>query len=123
MAYTVFVEPPPCSHLGDRVCVPSETVRFSGRSVGFSGMLQPSKVPYADPISERPCPAHTMPRHYLSEFFQGHLQKLTFRFPSFFTEALRIGTPNYIPTETDVLRARATSRGISETRFSLGPLS
>ncbi|KAI0666966.1 G-protein alpha subunit [Trametes maxima] len=41
----------------------------------------------------------------------------------FFSEALRIGTPTYIPTETDVLRARATSRGISETRFNLGPLS
>ncbi|KAI0737240.1 G-protein alpha subunit [Daedaleopsis nitida] len=41
----------------------------------------------------------------------------------FFTEALRIGAPNYVPTEIDVLRARATSRGITETRFSLGPLS
>ncbi|KAH9925860.1 G-protein alpha subunit [Epithele typhae] len=41
----------------------------------------------------------------------------------FFTEALRIGTASYVPTETDVLRARATSRGITETRFTLGPLS
>lgn len=42
---------------------------------------------------------------------------------SFFTEALRIGTPDYVPTETDVLRARQKSTGITETRFQLGPLS
>ncbi|CAL1711805.1 unnamed protein product [Somion occarium] len=41
----------------------------------------------------------------------------------FFTEALRIGTPDYVPTETDVLRARQKSTGITETRFTLGPLS
>ncbi|THH29678.1 hypothetical protein EUX98_g4511 [Antrodiella citrinella] len=41
----------------------------------------------------------------------------------FFTEALRIGMPDYVPTETDVLRARQKSTGITETRFSLGPLS
>ncbi|KAI0090848.1 G-protein alpha subunit [Irpex rosettiformis] len=41
----------------------------------------------------------------------------------FFTEALRIGKPDYLPTETDVLRCRAKSTGITETRFSLGPLS
>ncbi|KAI0070383.1 G-protein alpha subunit [Panus rudis PR-1116 ss-1] len=41
----------------------------------------------------------------------------------FFTEALRIGTPDYVPTETDVLRARQKSTGITETRFALGPLS
>jgi guanine nucleotide-binding protein subunit alpha len=41
----------------------------------------------------------------------------------FFTEVLRIGEPGYIPTETDVLRARQKSTGITETRFNLGPLS
>ncbi|TFY59215.1 hypothetical protein EVJ58_g5909 [Rhodofomes roseus] len=41
----------------------------------------------------------------------------------FFTEALRIGTRDYVPTETDVLRARQKSTGITETRFTLGPLS
>ncbi|KAL1657539.1 putative guanine nucleotide binding alpha inhibiting 1, partial [Schizophyllum commune] len=43
--------------------------------------------------------------------------------PSFFAEVLRIGEPNYIPTETDVLRARAKTTSITETRFTMGPLS
>jgi guanine nucleotide-binding protein G(i) subunit alpha len=42
---------------------------------------------------------------------------------SFFTEVLRIGAPDYIPTETDVLRARAKTTGISETRFNMGGLA
>ncbi|OAX35533.1 heterotrimeric G protein alpha subunit, partial [Rhizopogon vinicolor AM-OR11-026] len=41
----------------------------------------------------------------------------------FFTEVLRIGTPDYIPTENDVLRARAKTTGVTETRFNMGPLS
>ncbi|KZT27185.1 guanine nucleotide binding protein, alpha subunit [Neolentinus lepideus HHB14362 ss-1] len=41
----------------------------------------------------------------------------------FFSEVLRIGTPSYLPTETDVLRARAKSTGITETRFNMGQLS
>jgi guanine nucleotide-binding protein G(i) subunit alpha len=41
----------------------------------------------------------------------------------FFQEVLRIGSPDYIPTETDVLRARAKSTGITETRFNMGQLS
>jgi len=41
----------------------------------------------------------------------------------FFTEAERIGNPNYIPSETDVLRCRQKSTGIVETRFSVPPLS
>jgi guanine nucleotide-binding protein G(i) subunit alpha len=36
---------------------------------------------------------------------------------------LRIGTPGYLPNETDVLRARQKSVGITETRFSMGQLS
>src|SRR5262245_5579994 len=42
---------------------------------------------------------------------------------SFFGEVQRIGTSNYVPTETDVLRARAKSTGITETRFNMGQLS
>ena len=42
---------------------------------------------------------------------------------SFFTEIRRIGDPNYIPTEQDVLRARLKSTGIMEIRFKLGGLS
>ncbi|EPQ55439.1 G-protein alpha subunit [Gloeophyllum trabeum ATCC 11539] len=41
----------------------------------------------------------------------------------FFSEVMRIGQPNYLPTETDVLRARAKSTGITETRFNMGQLS
>ncbi|OJA19757.1 hypothetical protein AZE42_06784 [Rhizopogon vesiculosus] len=41
----------------------------------------------------------------------------------FFTEVLRIGTSDYIPTENDVLRARAKTTGITETRFNMGQLS
>jgi len=41
----------------------------------------------------------------------------------FFAEAERIGSPDYIPTETDVLRCRQKSTGIVETRFNVPPLS
>lgn len=41
----------------------------------------------------------------------------------FFTEVLRIGAPQYLPTETDVLRARLKTTGITETRFNMGQLS
>ncbi|KAH6906989.1 heterotrimeric G-protein alpha subunit, GPA3-like protein [Coprinopsis sp. MPI-PUGE-AT-0042] len=41
----------------------------------------------------------------------------------FFSEILRIGQPGYLPNETDVLRARQKSVGISETRFTIGQLS
>lgn len=41
----------------------------------------------------------------------------------FFAEVLRIGSPDYLPTEMDVLRARQKSTGITETRFSMGQLS
>ncbi|KAG1734502.1 heterotrimeric G protein alpha subunit [Suillus lakei] len=41
----------------------------------------------------------------------------------FFTEVLRIGTLDYTPTENDVLRARAKTTGITETRFNMGQLS
>jgi guanine nucleotide-binding protein G(i) subunit alpha len=42
---------------------------------------------------------------------------------SFFEEVSRIGGLDYVPTETDVLRARAKSTGITETRFNMGQLS
>ncbi|KAF9521784.1 heterotrimeric G-protein alpha subunit, GPA3-like protein [Crepidotus variabilis] len=41
----------------------------------------------------------------------------------FFNEVLRIGAPKYLPSETDVLRARARTLGIKETRFNMGQLS
>jgi guanine nucleotide-binding protein G(i) subunit alpha len=41
----------------------------------------------------------------------------------FFDEAQRISTPDYIPTEADVLRARTKTTGIYETRFQMGQLS
>jgi len=42
---------------------------------------------------------------------------------SFFTEAQRIASADYVPTETDILRCRQRSTGIIETRFSVPPLS
>ena len=42
---------------------------------------------------------------------------------SFFEEAHRIGHKDFIPTESDVLRARTKTTGIYETRFSMGQLS
>lgn len=35
----------------------------------------------------------------------------------------RIADPNYIPVESDVLRARTKTTGIYETRFTMGQLS
>lgn len=40
--------------------------------------------------------------------------------PYFFDEVQRIASPDYIPTESDVLRARTRTTGISETRFVSG---
>jgi hypothetical protein len=42
---------------------------------------------------------------------------------SFFDEVERIADPNYIPIESDVLRARTKTTGIYETRFTMGQLS
>ena len=42
---------------------------------------------------------------------------------SFFDEVERISDPNYIPVESDVLRARTKTTGIYETRFTMGQLS
>ncbi|KAF9522483.1 guanine nucleotide binding protein, alpha subunit [Crepidotus variabilis] len=41
----------------------------------------------------------------------------------FFNEVLQIAAPNYLPSETDVLTARANALGIKETRFNMGQLS
>ncbi|KZP03100.1 G-alpha-domain-containing protein [Athelia psychrophila] len=41
----------------------------------------------------------------------------------FFENAMRIGEPGYVPTESDVLRARQESTEITETRFNMGRLS
>lgn len=42
---------------------------------------------------------------------------------SFFDEVNRIAAPDYIPIESDVLRARTKTTGIYETRFTMGQLS
>lgn len=42
--------------------------------------------------------------------------------PSFFDDAPRIGSLGYLPTESDVLRARLKTTGITETRFTMGQL-
>ncbi|TDL17125.1 heterotrimeric G protein alpha subunit [Rickenella mellea] len=38
----------------------------------------------------------------------------------FFSEVLRIGKPDYTPTQTDILRARKEGFGVVETRFTVG---
>ncbi|KAL2000062.1 hypothetical protein VTN02DRAFT_3609 [Thermoascus thermophilus] len=43
--------------------------------------------------------------------------------PYFFEEVKRIASPDYIPNEADVLRARTQTTGIYETRFTMGQLS
>ena len=48
---------------------------------------------------------------------------LTIHVGSFFTQANRIATSNYLPSNEDVLRARAKTTAITETRFSMGQLS
>ncbi|CAK7564379.1 MAG: Guanine nucleotide-binding protein alpha-2 subunit [Sporothrix epigloea] len=41
----------------------------------------------------------------------------------FFDEVKRLVSPDYVPDEMDVLRARTKTTGIYETRFQMGPLS
>ena len=43
-------------------------------------------------------------------------------FCSFFGEVLRIGLPGYLPNETDILRVRQKSMGITETKFTMGQM-
>lgn len=42
---------------------------------------------------------------------------------SFFDQVGRITMPGYIPTESDVLRARTKTTGIYETHFTMDHLS
>ncbi|KAF9260803.1 heterotrimeric G-protein alpha subunit, GPA3-like protein [Marasmius fiardii PR-910] len=41
----------------------------------------------------------------------------------FFSEVLRIGSPNYVPNDMDILLARQKSASMFETRFLMGQLS
>ncbi|KAF8989496.1 heterotrimeric G-protein alpha subunit, GPA3-like protein [Cyathus striatus] len=41
----------------------------------------------------------------------------------FFKEVMRIGEPDYLPNQDDVLRARQKTYGITETKFMMGQLS
>uniref|UniRef100_A0A060T1L1 Guanine nucleotide-binding protein alpha-2 subunit n=1 Tax=Blastobotrys adeninivorans TaxID=409370 RepID=A0A060T1L1_BLAAD len=43
--------------------------------------------------------------------------------PYFFTNVDRIGSPEYIPTVPDILRARIKTTGIYETRFEMGGMN
>ncbi|ORZ02157.1 heterotrimeric G-protein alpha subunit, GPA3-like protein [Syncephalastrum racemosum] len=43
--------------------------------------------------------------------------------PYFFENVRRIGRPDYIPNEQDVLRARSKTTGITETRFKMGQMN
>jgi guanine nucleotide-binding protein subunit alpha len=42
---------------------------------------------------------------------------------SYFNSIDRIGDPNYLPTDQDVLRSRVKTTGISETKFIIGELT
>ncbi|KAL7754467.1 Guanine nucleotide-binding protein alpha-2 subunit [Sorochytrium milnesiophthora] len=44
------------------------------------------------------------------------------RTSDFFAEVRRLGSPDYIPSEQDVLRARVKTTGIIETRFTMNQL-
>lgn len=44
---------------------------------------------------------------------------LTFEFSSYLTDLDRLAKPDYLPTEQDVLRARAPTSGIIEYPFDL----
>lgn len=44
-------------------------------------------------------------------------------FFSYLNDLDRITTPNYLPTEQDVLRSRVKTTGIIETRFSVKDLN
>jgi hypothetical protein len=59
--------------------------------------------------------------HYC--LFPLYVYVLTIRVGSFFAEAARIAANNYLPSNEDVLRARAKTTAITETRFSMGQLS
>ncbi|KDR74848.1 hypothetical protein GALMADRAFT_157398 [Galerina marginata CBS 339.88] len=41
----------------------------------------------------------------------------------FLSQVLRIGSPHYLPSDTDILRANEESTGITETRLNMGQLS
>ncbi|KAJ6609489.1 hypothetical protein B0H10DRAFT_2064103, partial [Mycena sp. CBHHK59/15] len=64
-----------------------------------------------DPVVERAVDEHTADFYLMdSELY--------------FSAAIhRIGVPTYVPSEEDVLRARAKSTAITETRFWMGDLS
>ncbi|KAF5322848.1 hypothetical protein D9619_002294 [Psilocybe cf. subviscida] len=72
---------------------------------------------------------HTLPDFGSDAILSPEIAQAIHRFwttpssPSFLNEVLRIGTPWYLPNETDILHARATDTGIKETRFNMGQLS
>lgn len=43
-------------------------------------------------------------------------------FCSYFDSIQRIGAPNYLPTDQDVLRSRVKTTGITESHFQIGEL-
>ena len=79
------------------------------RSRSLLTIMGHSSTSWTVQLSEHPsCSRNRDPSHHPS---------------SFFTEARRIASADYVPTETDILRCRQRSTGIIETRFSVPPLS
>ncbi|KAK9768301.1 Guanine nucleotide-binding protein alpha-2 subunit [Basidiobolus ranarum] len=87
-------------------------VKYEG---AYALKLTPEMVEAADSLWKDPITASLLDRQ--SEFYL--MDSATY----FFTHLRRIGSPNYIPSEADVLRARTKTTGIIETRFNMGQLS
>ena len=60
---------------------------------------------------------------YELNFLIGHLLTVSIIFFSSYLNALdRLGSPDYVPTEQDVLRTRVKTTGIVETHFTFKDL-
>lgn len=57
-------------------------------------------------------------------FYSGHLLTLSiiYLFSSYLNALDRLGSPDYVPTEQDVLRTRVKTTGIVETHFTFKDL-
>lgn len=60
----------------------------------------------------------------MSAFARGRFgrRELTIDHDSYFDGAARIGSNAYVPSDQDILRSRVKTTGLTEERFSVGPL-
>ncbi|KAJ9069040.1 Guanine nucleotide-binding protein alpha-2 subunit, variant 3 [Entomophthora muscae] len=83
--------------------------------LGFSGNLPPEFVCGVQDLVKDPRTTECMHRN--GEFY------ILDSAPYFFEHIQRIGASDYIPSVSDVLRARTKTTGIIETRFTMGQLN